>query len=1413
VANYGERVWANAVSLGQANAETLELARRHCLHMTFTECGGRGEAEASTGLPINMRQVSCLVALGAASANLDWIATDFYNEHCIGCLHRHPTGEIPNLASVVEARTAGAASAAEAEQTATAERHRGWDERVDRRRALVATSDTAMAGAIDDIGVLDAEPGTESDHDVRRLALGRLNALAERGADTFSNDAVKLAVELVESADVTGLLAPLRTLARARAEFGSQVIQAAVATLRTGPVVEAGRCLADLAPHVVRASMDVTVVRSLVILAGTERRLPGRRRNGSLGDASGLRVGADIAPRTVIAVLEAMLPAPSSPSLLILPHGQTAASGPGPIGDSDRSAAADAVHALAGTHPEIAARLAPSLVRNLGMDDGDPYEGHAVATVQRCLAAMLIWDVGDVPSLLEQAGRASGGELRDRLFGVVERATHLIDPGDRWREPGDPRPGEDRRHALFNDLVRTCLVRVGGDWGDDSRFSAAKAAAQMAQMQPGWATTHLSAFLGAFLTTVDDLEDKPPSGLLTPGSTSPQLQALQGFSRRNAVHSTARELLSAVEHVASADPAGVCRAVSDVIIEQRDSDRGPEVVGRILPLLGRIGRRYGTKPSLLRAILPTLHTYLLDQDAVLRSAALNAWVEIGVEHQLPSSVVDLLPALLADTYVVVIRAILGAARRLEWSDQDRATLWMYAHNVCQYLNAKDHSETLKDAMSALSALSRSDLALRERAEHLIVKRAAELDGYDLRDAIRRDWLPTTTHTPEMAALRLRQARDPQVNDRFNASDDEELCALLECAAGLTSIPTADLTACALDLAPDHPIGSAEFVEVAWRAGRPGDARTAMVAVVDATPNTPAYADHRSLADAITAAAALNMAGATGSDLADPAREVARTVNALPVNTDVRSDLGKQIRARATARLALAAIDSPPGLIETPDDPTGTALADPATAARARASILAAVGSQIAELSVRATPTAAYMRSYAGLCDIAAHLMRLDAAELEADTAGAAGHLTAARRRAEHLLTHIRDKFAPDDPIAGPLAEAFAAIRNLSTGSDAQAALNDWARLPTPLLVVQGPRRTRVGPPTSATLTPDPDEYPAAVVLASIDDRLVTGPQVLRRGQVYELRLDVRPGPWPDWAVSLDAELLTHLSASEVELPTFSWSRPADDSPLTGNGTLLLRFSLGAGRPAPPFLIALRWRGASDGQPASQAVDVAGHRELRLRPFDASRDYLTDFPVFDERLLTLYESLHRARYDEAQLQAFCRLFTAICRIGLRMTWNKKYKHGTRVTEKVFHDDLYAQLLAEPELGGRLDRGSPLALGFLDVRHDGITAELKVERTTAVNIASAPKYIGQPTQYAAADGARLSILCILDLSRKTSPVGVPENYMFTLDPAHHGLTNPEAPSLVSVIVVNGNLPIPSSWSRRKAPLRSDNPPVIS
>lgn len=1402
MANDADRVMKDALALGRANAQVIDLARRHCTRMTFTEWGGRGMAEAASGLPINARRVHCAYAQGnSAGANLDWIATDFYEEHCVGCEFRRPTGEIPNLASVVDARQAEADVAAESQKRAAAQERAQWRQRAERRQALMATCDPAMAQALIDAGIVDAEPDAPPDEGTRAAALRRLIALAERAADAFTDQVIDLMLSLVDEADVTPLLAPLRHLAARRQRLSLPVLSVAVSVLGRGPDIEAGRCISDFRGLVAAAAVDDSVVRSLVFLAGApEPDMLGHHRRGTANDPGGLRVAADAVPDRVVSVLRAMLPPPAPPQNLLLPAGEARPVG---VGDFQRASAAAAASGLAATHPKVAASLAGDLVRNLGVDSDDHYDEHAIGAVKRALATMLVLDVGDVGMALESAGWSAAEELQRRLFDVYEQAGRLLDPADRWRQPGDPHPMSSRRRAVFDQLVAVGLARVGGDWGHNTAYAGAELIDALAGMEPEWALEHLDGILGAVLSAVGRIKALPQSRLEVIDATPPELLAMEEFGRRNSFSSAARELLTAVERVAHVDVAAVCDALAAILRDERDPERGPEVVRRVLPLLGRIGRRLGHEPGVLRSILPTLHSYLVDAEPALRAAALDAWLEVASSQSLPSSVADLLPALLTDFHVVVVQALLRAACRLTWSNEDRVQLILYALRVCDAVDAREDVETLKEAMTTVGALTRGSQDLRSFGEGVLLRRASELHGYDLRDTLQMNWLPEVAHSAEMAVLRLEQARDPRINDRFNAGDDEELCALLDCGAGLLALGVEQLTDAALDLTPDSPLAAAEFAEVAWRANRAADAASIMRAVRDSTPNVPAYDSYRALIQLFVTAAGVDLAAAADAHIGLPLSDMASALDAIGYeDNEVRTDLFHQVRARAVIRCLLQDRQPPSEFGGTAGDhpsPGRTA----AEAKRERADQLATAASDLDRVSKRATVTGAYMRAIAGLCEIGEHLLRFDAAELEADTDSVAAHQTAVRRRVEKVEEEISRHFSPDDPLAEPLMRALAGVRDIHDGGAVPDALRSWARLPLPILVVSGPRRVRR--PGLVDVAPEVDsaEQPVAVVFASIDGRLITGPQVLRPDFVYELQLDVRPGAWPEWAERLEAELVSHLSAAEVETPTFTWRKGATGDPsLIGAGTLLLRFGLGAGQPAPPFLVSLHWRGTREGEATAEAIDVAGHSQIRLRPFDASRDYLTDFPVFDERLLALYESLHGAGYEHEQIQAFCRLFTAVCRAGLTMTWDKAYKRGTRVSEGEFHDDLFGRLLKEPELGGRLDRGSPLALGYLDVRHDGITAELKVERRTPVTRDTASKYMGQPTQYAAADGARLSILCVLDLSPKEAPIGTPENYTFTLQPVLHGLDNPEAPSLVAVIVVNGNVPTPSSWSRRKA-----------
>ena len=1131
--DYLESELERTYGLGRANLTTMELARRHCLYMTFTEWGGRGLAEQASGLPINTRQVSCPVARGnSAAMNLDWIASDFYDQHCVGCQHRRPTGEVPNLASVMEERKAKAAAAAEADRQAGDRRHREWEQRAERQRAIIAEADPVMAGALDDIAILDHEPRARDDPAAVMAALGRLTALADRAPDTFTRDVVDLAAQLVEQVGVTCLLGPLRHLARRRAEVAPAVLAAALSVLDDGPAVEAGRCIADLNCFLNAADVGRTADRSLIMLAGApEEGPPFRRDQGAAArDPSGLRAAAGLAPEAVIAVLQDMLPPPARRSPLVVPPGTGRQVGGRMASDFDRVCAANAVQLLAVTHPGVAGQLADPLIQNLGIDTDDSFDRHPVASVQRALATMLVLDIGDVATRLERAGRAAGSEVRERLFGVLQQTARLLDPHDRWREPGDPQPDEDRRRTIFDQLVAICLTHVGGDWGDRTQYAAANLADDLAGMEPAWAFEHVSAFLGAFLTTIGQLGAASASPLVVAGGASPQERAMEMFSRQNSVASAARELLSAVEKTAAAHPVVVCGVVTTLIADERDTERGPEAVWRLLPVLGNVGQRFGAEPGVLAAILPTLHTYMVDSDAALRSAALNAWAEIGGCHQLPSSVADLLPALLADPYVAVIRAILAVARNLTWSEDDQIRLFVFAYRICEFTDADSGARTLKEAMATLEVLASGNDRLRSWAEALILRRASDLNGYDLHDVLRRGWSSEAEHSAGMAALRLRQARDPAINDRFNQRDDEELCALLGCGPGLAALPTGDFVEAAAELAPNSLLGCAEFAEVAWRAGRPADAAAVMRAVADAIPGQPAYHSHRAITQVLIDAADLDAAAGNGTGIQEAAERLTASATAAAGAGDLGASLARQVRTRATVRFLLTGQDPPVGLAVQEGD-TYSAAEDPVGASRQRADRIVATGEELAGMSGRVTITGAYIRLFAGLCGVAAHLLRYDAAELEADGDQAAAHKVAACRRAAHLEAELAGTFASDDPLAAGLRSALGAVSGVGGGPVAPV-LASWAALPLPVLIVRGPRPFRRPVPDRAENADNEAGSAArsvAVVLASVDGQLVTGPQVLRPATVYELRLEVRPGPWPDWADRLDAELISHLT--------------------------------------------------------------------------------------------------------------------------------------------------------------------------------------------------------------------------------------------------------------------------------------------
>ena len=184
---------------------------------------------------------------------------------------------------------------------------------------------------------------------------------------------------------------------------------------------------------------------------------------------------------------------------------------------------------------------------------------------------------------------------------------------------------------------------------------------------------------------------------------------------------------------------------------------------------------------------------------------------------------------------------------------------------------------------------------------------------------------------------------------------------------------------------------------------------------------------------------------------------------------------------------------------------------------------------------------------------------------------------------------------------------------------------------------------------------------------------------------------------------------------------------------------------------------------------------------------------------DHCLLAMYAELYEdPTLDSDDIIAFSRFFTACVRAAQRIMFDTTFLAGKKVTETHFHDTLEERLRHDPSLEGRLSRRDRVAGGFDDLLHDDIVAELR-------SVQDCARYIAQPTQYGVGRGSRLSILVVLDHTKKTAPPAVLENHIGWMYPAQHGLVGPRYPSRVGVLVINTNWPVPSAWSRRRIATR--------
>lgn len=1368
-----------ALEDGIANKRIVELTQAHCTHAEFVRFGGRGMVEDVYGVPIGHHLMRChRASSNTATYRFEDVAVGFYRGNCVGCPDRNMVG-VPNLATHVAELDRARDEAQERRAQLLDERQREWEARQARRDAVrQGATDQAARSLIDDIGILDTRPeDTPSEVTEADQAAKRLHDTAQVAPELYDGAVVDVLIGVARLGSAPAFRV-FRTLLDRGAIDSAAVVPLAVDHLNTGHGHEsAAACLVAGGDAFTSAHVTAGVIASAVNLAG--RFLSGPFQKVAVQHPALLLACFDRRPEAVVTQLTRLFGGRTRPRTLLLPQGETH------LVDSDNNDHQRATAANATAHlldSDVAVEhLVPVLVRALDIPDADTYDSRPSSRITHTLARALLARPSKVASHLERLAPVLGAAGRKRLFGVYSQALRLaqgdvaewVDVEEDVEVDGGAVGGSVAGPAR-DVIVTNVLERLSGDWGEDVATDAAEALTDLLRAWPDALDDSVETLLGHVLRYSD--APLPPSPALDPLSF--QFERMTAATNRNAL---VYRIVDTLEQIAARRRSEVLEPVLAVLGGPRLAvEVDIAVRARLIRLIGKIGGH----PGALRAVVPTIYTAVLSEDPLLRMAGIHAWAAVEAHGpHMPSTFDEVLAeALRSEATVGPLGALLEHLPRLCRTDELHHAAVRRLVGVLRALDGVDEHDLIEPTVKALAAVSRRlDPKLRTPIELMCLSYAERLPYYKRRSFIvRGGWSDATKATSTYAHLVLKLLSDPNViadpNDQ-SGRESERVALRASAFAVVDEAYETIASAARTGLAHRLPVAP-YYVELLGAAGRWAEALQLAIEIHDLVPDIPRMRWARSLTGTVLRAASLS--NTLAYSIEDLQRELDRASSPARDDEDDRVLITAvdawvsvvKTLLDAADKLACADIDDLRRWSESCDRNAATVKGHP--------------------------PYGPEWSTWVDLVELAAALLRWDAAVRR--SGDASGALATAARLAEGAAARAKANLStPAGAALVVLAEdavSHIVLQELPTLLRRLALVP----LPAPVLAVR-----KVGPiPTGLPAPPrrptPPPVNPTAVCLPAVDTMPATWVQVLRRDRIYDLAVELRLPEWPDWAERLDVELVSVVPADLLQLPAFSFAQPIPHADggfhVTGTGELLLRFDQAAGAPPRAARVLAWFRG--DGR--TEQVDVAGYDEILVRAHDETRDGLTDRRVVDERLLQLFAAVPADIADE-EVQAFARFFTAIVRQGIELQFDRGYKRGSRVRERDFHDDLERRLLADPGLGARLTRGDRAALGFLDLRHDGITAELKVERRDAANVETSHRYLGQPTQYATGSSKRLSILVVLDMVAPDAPSGVLSNYLGIMVPALHGLSDPVYPSLVGVVILNGNNPVPSAWSRRK------------
>lgn len=441
----------------------------------------------------------------------------------------------------------------------------------------------------------------------------------------------------------------------------------------------------------------------------------------------------------------------------------------------------------------------------------------------------------------------------------------------------------------------------------------------------------------------------------------------------------------------------------------------------------------------------------------------------------------------------------------------------------------------------------------------------------------------------------------------------------------------------------------------------------------------------------------------------------------------------------------------------------------------------------------------FFKNYSFLIESIFHLLKWGNKELNA-LPGSDAHLKASKAN----VNQIELKFLNhSNGFINSVSELILLINNVSDVKHINSILQKIIQIPFPIVYAfEVDPISEIRGFNNHDNNKQDDVEEIALLLSiqlNIDGDPWANPQILKPKEIYIIKGTLTLNYWPE---GFDTLILEPATTSIQDWFSISLPEITYHNKLNYNiqGQIVFKYAQNSFDES----ISIRLFAYFKNDSGYKYPTLIGYDQLIAKVLDPSSTYfLTGFKKSNQIVTNLEIEIQKQlpKIDVEEKNNFLKLLSGFLNYQGYCLQQGIYKEISEIGEDTFRDKLIQHLIGLSYLGEDIIKEQHLAGGRVEISYKGIIAELKVEKNTSNRDELIKKYGKQPTAYASGNSKQLSVLCILDLTKKDKPSGIPQNNIKLIPTEVHGFENDELdfPSKQVLVIIDGNTKKPSDYSK--------------